>query len=511
MKSVLYVRLPCWKIYPGGLVSLADYVHKHNPSIEQRIIELSLIPSHKRRAYLKEAIKHYQPDVIAFSWRNIQTFSPHDGTDALQTVLKFDYSSKLGDKLSSVYAASRMVLDFIYELHKNKSYIALAKKQRPDARIVVGGTAFSCFPEQLIRQLPEGVIGISGEGEAAMLKLLEGRSLEDESVVYVKDGQLTRHQSQSVIDLSEFSATDFSYIRKIFPEFDEFIGEEIGVQSKRGCPYSCTFCLYNIIEGRHVRHRRPAVVVEDITTLAKQYGVKKFWFTDSQFIAEKRSLPMVEEVLDRMIAARLDISWSGFLRVENIHYELAKKMIDSGISSFDLSFTGSQKIIDNLKLHYKLNKQMEAFRTIKQAGFADQFIKLYLPLNSPGETEETLLQTIQTCRQIYDIFGEDRVHPWLFFLAIQSGTALEKNLIEEGYLSSGYNPLSYNPFTIKKLLYNPPGLGRLIGQSFLTASRKTSESQDVGKLTLDIIEGELLSRHTQNNEKAITETIHVQP
>ena len=491
MKSVLYVRLPCWKIYPGGLVSLADYVHKHNPGIKQRIIELSLVPPSKRSAYLREAIAQYRPDVIAFSWRNVQTFSPHDGTNALDAVLKFDYSNRLADKLSSIYSAGQLVVDFVYQLYKNKSYIRLAGKTRPGAQIVVGGTAFSCFPDQLIRQLPEGVIGITGEGETAMLKVLEDRPLDDESVIYVRDGKVIRHSSRETVNLEEFTPTDFAYITEIFPEFHQFVGEEIGVQTKRGCPYSCTFCLYNVIEGRKVRSRRPSVVVEDLTTLVKRYGIKKFFFTDSQFISHKRALPLVEEILDGIIAEKLDMSWSGFLRVENIDHSLARKMLASGISSFDLSFTGSQTMIDNLNLHYKLSQQMEAFRTIRKAGFTNQVIKLYLPLNAPGETPETLLETIRTCRQVYDIFGEAYVHPWIFFLAIQSGTTLEKNLVEEGYFNAGYNPLSYNPFTIKKLLYNPPTLGGLIGQSFLEANAKTSRSEEVGRLTLDILEAKL--------------------
>jgi hypothetical protein len=64
-------------------------------------------------------------------------------------------------------------------------------------------------------------------------------------------------------------------------------------------------------------------------------------------------------------------------------------------------------------------------------------------------------------------------------------------LIEDDYLDADYNPLSYNPFTIKRLLYNPPPLGKLIGQSFLEANAQTTK-EEVGKLMLDIIESKLL-------------------
>jgi len=35
VRSVLYVRLPCWKIYPGGVIYVADYIHKQRPEIDQ--------------------------------------------------------------------------------------------------------------------------------------------------------------------------------------------------------------------------------------------------------------------------------------------------------------------------------------------------------------------------------------------------------------------------------------------------------------------------------------------
>jgi radical SAM superfamily enzyme YgiQ (UPF0313 family) len=493
MKSVLYVRLPCWKIYPGGLISIADYVHKHSPATEQRIIELSLIPPSRRRSYLKEAIERLKPDVIAFSWRNIQTFAPHDGNSGLDALLKYDYSRRLTDKIYSVYAALRIVGDFIHQLHENISYINLAKRSSPGARIVVGGTAYSCFPDKLIRKLPEGTIGVDGEGERAMLKIIEDRPLDDENVVYVKDGRLIRHNSREFIRLDEFTPTDFPYITEIFPEFHQFVDCEVGVQTKRGCPYSCTFCIYNIIEGKHERGKPPWVVVEDVAALSRKYGVKKIWFTDSQFISSKRYLPVMEEVLDRLISERLDITWSGYTRIENIDYPMAKKLIRSGVSCFELSFSGSQKMIDTLEFDYELTRQMEAFKMIKEAGFSDQMFKVYLALNAPGETPETLLETIMGCRTLYGMFGRENVYPWIFFLAIQPGTPLEKRLIESGYIDKDYNPLSYNPLTIKRLLYNPPPLGEVIGRSFIEALGQTKELTEAGRKTLDILEERIVA------------------
>ena len=49
-RSVLYVRLPCWKIYPGGVVYVADYVHKQRPELAQHILDLAVVPPATARA-----------------------------------------------------------------------------------------------------------------------------------------------------------------------------------------------------------------------------------------------------------------------------------------------------------------------------------------------------------------------------------------------------------------------------------------------------------------------------
>ena len=43
--KVLIVRLPCNPIFPIGPIYLADHIHKCFPKIEQRLIDLAIVPS----------------------------------------------------------------------------------------------------------------------------------------------------------------------------------------------------------------------------------------------------------------------------------------------------------------------------------------------------------------------------------------------------------------------------------------------------------------------------------
>ena len=47
--------------------------------------------------------------------------------------------------------------------------------------------------------------------------------------------------------LLDVPTVDLPYLTSVFPQFTEYVGECIGVQSKRGCPYDCAFCLYPYI------------------------------------------------------------------------------------------------------------------------------------------------------------------------------------------------------------------------------------------------------------------------
>jgi radical SAM superfamily enzyme YgiQ (UPF0313 family) len=266
------------------------------------------------------------------------------------------------------------------------------------------------------------------------------------------------------------------------------------VHTKRGCPYQCHFCLYNKIEGHRQRYRDPLEIVKEIEILRNRYGVRKIWFTDAQFCSTRRSTQHVEQILDELIARKLDIRWTGYLRLNYLTDTLAVKMLKSGLSSLDLSFTGTQELINSLTLGYSLEQQMEAFRMFKKAGYTDQKVKLYLPLNAPGETADTLHQTINRIKELYDLFGRNNVLPFIFFIGIQPGTPVEHLLIQQGYLKKGYNPLTLNPFAIKRLLYNPMPLGRIIARAYLEAVETMPADGDyVGRTTMDIIERELRS------------------
>lgn len=491
--SVLYVRLPVWKIWPGGVVYLADFIHKQRPDIRQEILDLALVAPGRREAVLRERLTAMRPDVVAFSWRNMQTFGPHPENDALEVVMNYDHSPSLWRKAKAAWDAIRIIRDYATARLRNFGFIRLARRLVPEARLLVGGTAVSIFGRYIAEKCPNDTVVVVGEGEEALLSIVDGLPFPAGHHWYKdRSGQLAHQHSEDNFDLALLTAVDFPYIESIFPGFRDYLGGTIGVHTKRGCPYQCHFCLYNKIEGKRQRYRDPAEVAREIEVLNKDYGVRQIWFTDAQFCSTRRSTKHVEAILDEMIARRVDVSWTGYLRLNFLTPELAAKMLQTGIGSIDLSFTGTQELVDGLTLGYDLEQQMAAFRLFREAGHTDQKIKLYMPLNAPGETVHSLRQTIARIGELYEMFGRDNVLPFIFFIGVQPGTPIERKLIAEGYLAKDYNPLTLNPFVIKKLLYNPPPLGRLIGRAYLEAFAHSGVVDDyIGRATIEILERQL--------------------
>src|SRR3990172_11500947 len=141
--SVLYIWLTCKKVYPAGPTCLAGYVHHKRPNVRQRLLDLSLINKNERLKAITDTVEEFKPDIIAFSWRDIQIYAPHAGDDSLELAFNFYYSSNIFKKLQAGIKGLSMV--FTYENHLKEKIRLIKKtiKNYPDKTYVIGGGAFS--------------------------------------------------------------------------------------------------------------------------------------------------------------------------------------------------------------------------------------------------------------------------------------------------------------------------------------------------------------------------------
>ncbi len=492
--KILVVRLPCNPIFPIGPIYLADHIHKCFPNIEQQFIDLAIVPSNNISKYLNRKIDQFRPHLIIFSWRDIQIYAPVDGRSGnpLQNSFEVFYSSNLLKKIRGAWGGLKLITSHYREINRNTSLVKMglkrAQKYNKFVKVILGGGAVSVFYEQLGNLLPKGTIISIGEGENLIEKMIKGNSIAEERCYVAGEkprSKLIHEQPSGTIK----TACNYKYIKSIWNEFDWYIegGDYyVGVQTKRGCPHNCCFCVYTVVEGKKVRVNPVNEVIKEMKQLYAM-GVRGFWFTDAQFIPTKKNIQDAKLLLQAIKDQGWnDIKWAAYIRADNIDEELAKLMVDTGMSYFEIGITsGSQELVRKMRLAYDLKKVLENCKMLVEAGFKNH-VSVNYSFNVFDETPNTIKQTIAYHRELENIFGIGLVDPAIFFIGLQPHTFLEKYALENNILKSDYNPMSMMPWTARKLLWNPGPLGKKLGEVCLEAF--DNKDDEFGKTVINILE-----------------------
>jgi radical SAM superfamily enzyme YgiQ (UPF0313 family) len=511
---ILYVRLPCNPIFPIGVVYLADHVHKLFPSVEQRIFDLGTVPPLDFTAALDACIDEFKPTLLVFSWRDIQIYAPVGGRggNPLQYSFEFYYGRNPLVKLRGAIGGLRVLTSYYGELWRNLGLIrrgvARARRHNRNVQCVVGGGAVSVFYEQLGKSLPKGTIVSVGEGEALLEKVLRGEDLRTERCYIV--GETTPrdrliHEAPAAI---EKTACNYDYIHSIWREFEYYLQEDfyVGVQTKRGCPHNCCYCVYTVIEGKQVRINPADEVVAEMRQLYDR-GIRNFWFTDAQLIPARKYMDDVVELLRKVLDAGMtDIHWAAYIRADNLTPELCDLMVKTGMNYFEIGITsGSQELVRKMRMGYNLRTVLENCRDLKAAGFHD-LVSVNYSFNVIDETYETIRQTIAYHRELERIFGVDKVEPAIFFIGLQPHTHLEEFAFKNDIIKPGWNPMSHMPWNFRNLLWNPEPLGSFFGEVCLQAWQQNPN--DFGREVMNILEQRL---GRSDLEAALTAPISPKP
>lgn len=140
-------------------------------------------------------------------------FFPHEGDASLEHAFNFYFASNPIKRVAASFAGLKQLYRYYSHIRANLSYPWLIRKEFPRAQIMIGGGAFTAFADQLIEKLPEGTIGILGEGEDAILKVINGDSLEQERYI-IREGKQTRKGQQGSPALLDALTVDLPISRR---------------------------------------------------------------------------------------------------------------------------------------------------------------------------------------------------------------------------------------------------------------------------------------------------------
>ncbi|MBS1092051.1 hopanoid biosynthesis associated radical SAM protein HpnJ [Gluconobacter sp. Dm-74] len=208
---------------------------------------------------------------------------------------------------------------------------------------------------------------------------------------------------------------------------DYFIGylkhPYISIYTGRGCKSRCTFCLWpQTVGGHRYRTRSPEHVAAEVR-LAKQYfpEVQEFMFDDDTFTDD---LPRAEAIAREM--GKLGVTWSCNAKA-NVPYDTLKVLKENGLRLLLVGYeSGNQQILHNIKKGMLVETAKEFTRNCHKLG-----IKIHgtFIVGLPGETKETIQETIQFAKEI-------NPHTLQVSLAAPyPGTFLHKQATENGWLN----------------------------------------------------------------------------
>jgi radical SAM superfamily enzyme YgiQ (UPF0313 family) len=195
--------------------------------------------------------------------------------------------------------------------------------------------------------------------------------------------------------------------------------------TSRGCPAGCTFCIKHVTYQYNVRLRSPEKVMEELWLL-KRLGVSNINMYSDLFTVNRAQ---VVDLCERMIQENIRIKWMCNSRVDFVDEEMLQLMGKAGCWMIAWGIeSGNEQILANVHKGTSLEKIARALNWSKQAGIMNWG---YFIIGLPGETEETIQETIRLAKELpIDIA--------LFHIAAPyPGTPLFFEVVKNGWFKPG--------------------------------------------------------------------------
>jgi len=308
------------------------------------------------------------------------------------------------------------------------------------APLIVGGAGFSIFPHGVLDYLGADY-GIRGEGEGSFVDLLDRlqtyRPVDDVGGLVLPDRSTI--MPGHFLDLSTIPLPRPGRdLRLPAPSPDLWVP----FQTRRGCAMDCSYCSTASIEGRPLRRRPLGQVMANL----KEYvaaGYKQFFFVDNTFnLPETYAVKLCEAIQ----ATGCTCVWKAIVYPWRVSERLVRAMAGAGCTEVSLGFeSGSPGVLRRMNKRYNPEDVLAVSHIFKKYGIKQLG---FLLLGGPGETRETVLESLQfadalECEALKITVG----------LRIYPGTPLEGIALREGVITVATDLL-------KPTFYLAPGLER---------------------------------------------------
>jgi radical SAM superfamily enzyme YgiQ (UPF0313 family) len=282
-----------------------------------------------------------------------------------------------------------------------------AKTLDPGILTVMGGPHVTFLARETMESLPELDLIVLGEGEHTAIELTkEAEGHRDwgrvKGIVYRRGSEILNsgHREEAIaLDSLPLPA------RHLFPLGRyRALGMPVTMTTTRGCPFKCIFCVGRKMVGSKVRYRDPIRVVDELEYL-NSLNFSQINIADDLFTASKNHcLAVCHEIRKRNLKTR----WTSFSRVDTISREVLAAMKEAGCTTVSFGVeTGNPEILKTIRKGITLEQVVEALRLCREVGMETLFSFI---LGLPGETPETLKQTVDFTETLKNLGGSSGFH-----------------------------------------------------------------------------------------------------
>lgn len=325
--------------------------------------------------------------------------------DAFGLGLSFDDTVK---KVLSLKTKTIGLTAFTTTIDNAATIARKIKDECPEANIILGGNHLSALPFETMNRFSQFDVGILGEGEITVTELLRRENRPQELIdisglIYKDNGRLiTTQKRKRIDDLDQLPFPAFDLLSD-FPNRYSAVATNFknlpttSLVATRGCPYQCTFCDRHVF-GNVCRGHSTGYIIALIKDLQNKYGLKDISFYDDTFIVFKKRL---QELCQKMISEKINISWSCLGRVDLIDPDILKLMKEAGCWQISYGIeSGNQAILDLYHKHITVSQILKAIRMTREAGLN---CRGFFMLANPMETSKTIKETAALARSFDDI------------------------------------------------------------------------------------------------------------
>ena len=323
-----------------------------------------------------------------------------------------------------------------------------ALKQRYGAPMFCFGPHASTAVAESMARAPQVDGMFVGEPEDGILQLASLPSIEHLSEV----PSLTWRRADGSIAPHRVHGTYGGFLQMPFPAWDltalthyalPLVDKPyVIVETSRGCPYTCDFCVAPIHQGHKFRERSAKALVDEIERSYREFGLEFFYLWGDTVTLNVKSFTAF---CDELIARKLPIQWFGNARADNLtDAAFVHRLRRAGCWMLALGIESeSDDVRKDMVKRLERLKIQAAFRNMRDAGIRSF---AFFILGYPGETPESMRRTVDYAIELDPDFAN-------FYPAVPyPGTALWDKCIRDGLLdraTADWSKMEYSYYLLR--------------------------------------------------------------